>query len=303
MKKFIIVGVISLLAIFGLTKTSFATQVFKDKISAPSLNITGKITNSAKIKGAAQPVKIYDSLRVYGNSSFKKRATFDKTATFKGPAVFKNTVDLANATLLGVYASSEVDALLAGYYTQAQIDAALGNYYTSSEVNTLLASYYTSSETDILLADYYTQIQADALLSSKSDVGHSHAGDEWTGSGFLNPVLTLSTEVENGTAGEFYAPDGVALNITGGIKVVDGVDAYDDAVGHGTLSSGSTTVTISNSRVGENPAIFLTIGNASTQNTNGGIRVDSTSAGQFVVGTMDGNPASVNISFNYLIIE
>jgi len=94
---------------------------------------------------------------------------------------------------------------------------------------------------------------------------------------------------------------GAALYIQGKINVEAG-ETYS-SIGRGQVTAGTTGETVANDNVTDASMIILTV-NQDTANTNGGVRIHSRLASNyFFVGTMDGNVASSNIGFYYLIIN
>ncbi|MBU0630038.1 MAG: hypothetical protein KKC80_03865 [Candidatus Margulisbacteria bacterium] len=77
------------------------------------------------------------------------------------------------------------------------------------------------------------------------------------------------------------------------------------SVGTGTITtaSGVSFVDVTNTSITPNSLVFLTVGSAGA-NSHGGIKVTTITNGvKFRVATMDSSPATVDIPFNYLVIN
>lgn len=127
----------------------------------------------------------------------------------------------------------------------------------------------------------------------------------------------LTVEGANPASGVDYdntASGMTATNVQAGIdELNENVVAVETVLsgllsgaGVGTLESGDTSVVISDTSVTATSLVLVTIGQPGVTagaNTNGGIRVsqidDETG---FTVATMDGNAASADIPFSYLVI-
>lgn len=186
----------------------------------------------------------------------------------------------------------------------------------------------------------YTKTEVDALVTSG---GHDHIGETWSGNvqgSITSSVLTL-TNTGNGfgllvaTSGNYSAIAGAtsgtsaAVNGTGtgtgagvtgrststghGVYAksdlgtslyVDGKVVIAQVTGTGGLLIGESAVDITNANVTADSIIILSEGPTTSGNSNGGVRVNSITAGVgFNVHTMNDNAASAAIPFRYLIIN
>lgn len=123
-------------------------------------------------------------------------------------------------------------------------------------------------------------------------------------SNMLLKGMSVSVEAAGNTYGLFVNSGKIGIK-TSGTGTTSG-DPTIGAVGTGTIPNLSTVVFVYNNNVTSNSIILLTVGPNAPANNNGGIKVTLTSSGPnpyFKVATMDGNPASANIPFYYMIIN
>lgn len=143
---------------------------------------------------------------------------------------------------------------------------------------------------------------------SASVAGNANTVDDFSASSTAtaNALFPLDASARiSGVAITAESTSGNALTIKGKLAASTG-SGY--CAGTGQIDSGGTGVNVTNTALTSSSLIFLSAGHAASAasaNTNGGIRVSAvnTTTNRITVSTMDGNPASANIPFCYMIIN
>ena len=201
---------------------------------------------------------------------------------------------------------------LTGYYTGTEVDALvglgghdhIGDVWSGSVQGSLTSSVLTLANTG----------NGSGLIAASSG---NFVGIAGGASGTSAAIYGLNTGSGPGSgpgvSGIGTAGYGVFAQSTSGISLyVDGKvgvnAAANKAAGTGTISAGGTSAQIDNTSVTADSIILLTIGHAGATGpalqAAEFLRISTVTAGaSFVVATADGDPASDNIPFGYLIIN
>ncbi len=189
--------------------------------------------------------------------------------------------------------------------------------YAFTAQNVTGESVYVKNEGAQKMAIYAQNTQGTAIYarggagagivgSSESSNGYGLEGHAYGASGI---GARGQGQHENAWAVEGVNTDSIdstvggALYVVGKMFIENSTDEASACAGSGMITVGETNTPISNDVVTSNSMIFLVV-TQDTANTNGGIRVNNiTDATSFRVATMDGNNASSNIGFRYLIIN
>ncbi|NQU99296.1 MAG: hypothetical protein HQ538_01035 [Parcubacteria group bacterium] len=258
------------------------------------------INNSVDTDGESTiPLTLGDDVRIDGRLWRGETAGTDDDMPF----IVNDNVEISGdltvtGTISNYYTNSEVDALVSGGHDHIG-ETWTGSVATGATVPSIFSISNTGAGAGLVVTTSqnspYPAISAGRAGSTSTIYGQN------TGSG------AGVTGIGNAGYGVFArSTSSFSLYVDGPV----GINAdTNKALGTDTITSGQTTKVISNSSVTSGSRILLTIGYAgypgnAPANTNGGVRMQSVTAGtNFTVATMDGNAASANIPFSYLIIN